>query len=309
MSDGVHAVKIAITASAFDLANLPPELLACELIINTSGRRPDRQGVCDLLAEGADGAIAGLEPYDTVVLESASSLRAVSRIGTGVDNIDLDAAERLGIVVLRTPDAPTTAVAELTVAFILAGLRNLPEHHRRLVEGVWEGRAGALLEGRTVGLIGAGRIARAVAQRLEPFGARVQATDPFVDQEGTPFPLVGLEELLRTSDVVSIHAPAQVGGGYLIDAGRMRSIRAGAVLINTARGGLVDEEALVKALRSGHLSFAALDAYEVEPYQGPLRELDNVLLTPHIGSNTAETRRVMEREAAANLALVLGLGP
>lgn len=299
-------MRIAITASSFDLANLPPELADSELVVNTSGRRPDRSGVLELLAGNVHGAIAGLEPYDAEVLGSTLGLRAISRIGTGVDNVDLDAADQLGIAVLRTPDAPTSAVAELTLAFILAGLRHLVEHHQRVVAGTWKGRVGGLLEGRTVGLVGAGRIARAVAERLLPFGVEIQGSDPYVDPADASFPLVSIDELLTTSDIVSLHVPGQPGG-HLLDAHRISLMRPGAMLINTARGRLLDEDALADALRSGALSFAGLDAFAVEPYEGPLRELPNVLLTPHIGSNTAETRRAMEREAAENLAVALGL--
>ena len=299
-------MRIAITASSFDLVNLPPELADSELVLNTSGRRPDRSGVLELLAGHVDGAIAGLEPYDAEVLGSSLGLRAVSRIGTGVDNVDVDAAEQLGIAVLRTPDAPTSAVAELTLALILAGLRHLVEHHQHVVTGTWKGRVGGLLEGRTVGLVGAGRIAGAVAERLLPFGVEIQGSDPYVDPADASFPLVAIDELLTTSDIVSLHVPGQPGG-HLLDVHRIGLMRPGAMLINTARGGLVDEDALAGALRSGALSFAGLDAFAVEPYEGPLRELPNVLLTPHIGSNTAETRRAMEREAAENLAVALGL--
>lgn len=299
-------MRIAITASAFDLSNLPPELADSELILNSSGHRLDRSGVLELLDGHVDGAIAGLEPYDADVLSSTVGLRAVSRIGTGVDNVDVAAAERLGIAVLRTPDAPTSAVAELTVAFILAGLRHLVEHHQRLVTGEWKSRAGGLLEGRTVGLVGAGRIARAVAARLTPFGVEIQGSDPFVDPADAGFPLVEIDELLATSDIVTLHVPGQPSGN-LLDARRIGLMRPGAMLINTARGGLVDEVALAHALRSGALSFAGLDAFAVEPYKGELSDLSNVLLTPHIGSNTSETRRAMEREAAENLAVALGV--
>lgn len=299
-------MRIAITASSFDLANLPPGLAECELVLNTSGRRLDLPGVRRLLAGHVDGAIAGLEPFDAQVLSSTVGLRAVSRIGTGVDNVDLGAAERLGIAVLRTPDAPTSAVAELTVALMLAGLRHLVDHHQRVLDGTWKGRVGGLLEGRTVGLIGAGRIGRAVAERLSPFGVHLQGADPHVEPGTVSFPLVGLDDLLRTSDIVSLHVPAQPQGP-LLDARRIGLMRPGAMLINTARGGLVDEEVLAGALRSSALSFAGLDAFAVEPYEGSLRDSPNVLLTPHIASNTTETRRVMEREAALNLARALGV--
>ena len=289
----------------FDIANLPVELADCEIVVNTKGRRLDREGVLELLAGHVDGVIAGLEPYDAEVLSAAKGLRAISRVGTGTDNVDLEAAERLGIQVLRTPDAPTVAVAELTIAIILSGLRYLNENHQRVMDGTWTGRTGALLAGKSVGLIGAGRISRAVAERLAAFSARVQATDPVVNPSSVNYPLVELDHLLATSDIVSLHLPAQADGP-LLDARRLSLMRRGAMLVNTARGGLVDEAAVAHRLQSGDLSFAGLDTFESEPYEGPLQKCPNVLLTPHIGSNTTETRRAMEREAAENLAIALG---
>ena len=300
-------MRIAITASTFDPDNLPASLAACDLVRNDTGRRPDREGVLALVDPDVVGVIAGLEPYDATVLTHATSLQAISRIGTGVDNVDLDAAAARHVQVLRTPDAPTNAVAELTIGMILAGLRHLVPHHRSVTDGTWRARPGGLLEGRTVGLIGAGRIAREVAQRIAPFGADVIANDPFVDPADVPFPLVDLDTLLRTSDIVSLHVPGQDDPQPLLDAARLALLPHGAMVINTARGGLVDEAALAAGLRDGALAFAGVDAFVDEPYAGELCALDNVLLTPHVGSNTRETRRAMEREAAHNLARALGL--
>jgi D-3-phosphoglycerate dehydrogenase len=298
---------IAITSSTFDLSNLPPELSGCEVRRNTTGKRLDRDGVVSLIGDGVEGVIAGLEPFDSDVLARTPDLRAISRIGTGLDNVDLVEAERRGIRVLNTPDAPTVAVAEFAVGLMLAGLRHIVAHHRSVVAGGWQVHTGGLLSGRTVGLVGAGRIGRAVADRLVPFGAHVQATDPHLEQSSVALPLVDLQTLLATSDVISLHVPGGADTHHLIGVGEIAAMKAGAMLINTARGGLVDEGALVEALLSGRIAFAAIDAFAVEPYSGALTNLDNVLLTPHVGSNTVETRRAMEREAAQHLALALGL--
>lgn len=303
----MKGLRIAITASSFDISNLSSEFASCEIITNTTGKRLDQDGLVEMLSAGVDGAIAGLEPYDEQVLASAAGLRAISRIGAGTDSIDLEAAERHGVVVVRTPDAPSVAVAELTVGVILAGLRHLVHHHRQVTSGAWAARTGGLLQNRTVGLIGAGRIAHAVANRLDGFGASVQATDPYVEPESTKLPLVGLEALLRTSDIVSVHIPADDSTKNMLDRARLEMMKPSAMLVNTARGGLIDEPALIEALKSGRLAFAAIDAFADEPYRGGFVGLDNVLLTPHIGSNTVETRLAMECEAAENLALALGL--
>lgn len=300
-------MRIVITSSRFDLANLPPELADQDVIVNRSGRRPTREELLALLADGADGVIAGLERFDADILARVPMLRAISRIGTGLDSIDLDAAHEHGVRILRTPEAPTAAVAELTLGLMLAGLRHLVPHHEGVVSGMWRARPGGLLQGRTVGLVGAGRIARAVAERLAPFGAVVRASDPFVAPSEVPFPLVELEELLRTSSIVSLHVPADPTTDGLLDATRIALLPPGAMVINTARGGLVDEAALADALRGGRVGFAGFDAFVEEPYAGPLLGLEGVLLTPHVGSNTVETRWAMEREAGRNLAEALGL--
>lgn len=303
----MRGLRIAITASAFDMANLPSAFASCEVIANMTGRRLDSEGLVAMLSEGVHGTIAGLEPYDERALSAAKGLRAISRIGTGTDSIDLGAARQHGVVVLRTPDAPCAAVAELTVGMVLAGLRHLVYHHQQVTDGIWAARRGGLLEGRIVGLIGAGRIARAVAARLVGFGASVQATDPYVEQRSSALSLVGLEKLLRTSDIVSLHVPSDANTSNMLDRARIGMMKHSAMLVNTARGGLIDEDALIDALRTGRLAFAAVDAFAQEPYAGGLSGLDNVLLTPHIGSNTVETRRAMEREAAKNLGEALGL--
>lgn len=300
-------MRVAITSSSFDVANLPRAFASCEIITNTTKERLDREGLVKILSGGVDGVLAGLEPYTEEVFASATGLRVISRIGSGTDSIDFDAAERHGVVVLRTPEAPTVAVAELTIGLMLSGLRHLVHHHRQITRGIWDARPGGLLENRTVGLIGAGRIAGAVAARLDAFGASVLATDPNVEPDVSVLPLVSLEALLRTSDIISVHVPLDASTRNMLDRDRLGMMKPGAMLVNTARGGIIDEPALIEALQTGHLSFASIDAFADEPYLGGLSKLDNVTLTPHIGSKTKETRLAMEIEAAQNLAIALGL--
>jgi glyoxylate reductase len=257
--------------------------------------------VMTILAE-ADAAITLLsDPVTRRVLEANPNLRIVSNFAVGHNNVDLDAARELGVVVTNTPGVLTEATADLAMALILAVTRRIAEGDAE-VRG--SGRCewdplhllGASLQGRQLGIIGMGRIGSAVAARARAFGMNVVGT-----RRGDP-----LEELLATSDVVSIHAPLMKETRHLIDAQALGRMKRGSYLINTARGALVDENALCDALESGHLRGAALDVYEHEPDVNPrLLRLKNVVLAPHIGSATEEARNAMGRIAATNVLLFL----
>jgi len=256
----------------------------------------------------ADAVIAGVEPYDAAVLEAFPQVRCISRCGVGVDAIDLDAAKRLGIAVLNTPDEVSAPVAQLTVGMMLALARHLPESLVALREGVWKRRTGFLLSEWTIGLIGFGRIGRAVERCLRPFGATVIVSDPGLRQQDLPegIELLNLDTLLGRSDLVSIHVARSAAEGPLLAKSQLDIMKAGSRLVNTARGYLVDEAALLDGLRSGRLAGAALDVYETEPYSGPLAQFPQVLCTPHIGTLTNASRRAMELKAAANVIDFLG---
>lgn len=222
-----------------------------------------------------------------------------------MDNVDVRAAEDLGIAVRNTPEAPVTSVAELTVGLIFAGLRHIPETDAAVRSGAWPKARGGLLAGKTVGIIGCGRIGTAVARMLAPFGCTVYGSDPVVKTHDA-CRMVGLRRLLSESDVVSLHAPLNEHTRHLINAETLSAMKPTALLVNTARGALIEETALVAALRSDRLSCAALDVFEEEPYTGPLTELSHkTILTSHVGSGAAEARAVMEMEAVRNLAEVL----
>jgi len=274
---------------------------------NRLGRRL-RQDELVAAAGGAAAIIAGLEPYSAATLEAFPKVRCISRCGVGVDAIDLDAAHRLGIAVLNTPDEVTEPVAELTVGMMLALARNLPEYGVTLREGNWKRHAGFLLSEWTIGLIGFGRIGRAVERCLRPFGATVVVSHPGLQQHDLPvgIKLLDLDVLLSRADLVSLHAARPVSDGPLLSKPQFDRMKPGSRLINTARGYLVDEGALLEALESGRLSAAALDVYETEPYSGPLSKLPQVLCTPHIGTLTNASRRAMELKAAANVIRFLG---
>ena len=306
-------MKILVSTSSFArFDGTPLERLraaGCTARLNPHGRRLRPEETAALL-DGVVGVVAGTEAYSADLLAAARSLRVISRVGVGVDGIDLGAAARLGITVRTTPEAPAEAVAELTLGLMLALARHIAEADRALRGGKWSPLAGRLLEGRTLGLVGLGRIGRRVAELCAPLRMEVLASEPapdlaFVRAYGVG--LVGLDTLLENADVVSLHAPLTRETRHLLNAERLSRMRHSALLVNTARGGLVDEEALAEALAAGTLAGAALDVFEEEPYAGPLRGLERALLTCHMGSATEETRIAMECEAVENLLAALGL--
>lgn len=248
---------------------------------------------------------------DEALLEMAPSLRVVARAGVGVDNIDLDAATRRGIAVFNAPNANTTAAAELTVALILAALRHIADADRSIREGRWDRAAfkGAELAGRRLGLVGAGRIGREVAARCRAFEMTVLACDPYLS-ESDEVELCALERVLAESDVVSLHVPLNDETRHLIDADRLAQMRRGSYLVNVSRGGVIDEEALVDALESGHLAGAALDVFENEPLPAtsPLLRAPNLVLTPHLGASTGEAQARVASEVAETVRRALAEG-
>lgn len=297
---------VAVTTSSFNEANLPDELRKhAQVLWNTTGRRLTEDEAEELLSQGVDGIIAGVEPLTARVLRQAQQLKVISRVGTGVDSIDLTVADELGITIRRTTDAPTEAVAELTIGLMLAVLRNVVVHDRSVRSGTWQAISGRLLRGRHVGLVGAGRIGQEVARLLDAFGASVAFHDPFVPSLGEGLRSCSLADLLSESEIVSLHLPLSEATHHFIGSAELSQMPQKSILINVARGGLVDERALMKALNDGDLAGAALDCFEEEPYVGPLRALDHVVLSPHAGSAARETRDRMESEAAQNLLMEL----
>jgi D-3-phosphoglycerate dehydrogenase / 2-oxoglutarate reductase len=232
------------------------------------------------------------------LLAAAPQLRLVARAGVGVDNVDLAAATEREITVVNAPAAATASVAELTVALYLLLVRGLLPKVLSTRAGRWErGTSGHELQGRTVGFIGYGRIAREVARRLGPFGATTVAFDPFVSASGDATRMVPLAELLSSSDVVSVHAALTPENRHLLDARAFAQMKPGAFLVNVARGALVDEAALLIALDSGRVGGAALDVLEEEPpMQRTLVDHPHVIVTPHLGASTAEAQRRAGRD-------------
>lgn len=297
--------KFIISTSSFDTVNNPviQRLIQAglQLVTNPYGRKLTEDEAAELLKNDVVGMIAGVEPLTSRVIQYAKNLKVISRCGTGMDSVDLAAARSHGITVYNTPEAPAQAVAELTLGLILASLRRICETDRQIRSGEWPRTQGRLLAAQTVGLIGLGHIGKRVAKLCLAFEADVIAYDPYIDQAPAGVTLQPLTQLLETADIISLHTPYNPDLHHLIDAQAVARMKPGALLINAARGGLVDEEALKAALDNGRLSAAALDAFEQEPYQGPLLQCNNLILSSHVGSLARESRQRMELEAAENL--------
>ena len=262
----------------------------------------------DLDLRGVDALLCLLtDRIDARVLEWAERLRIVANMAAGTDNVDLQAAERLGVAVSNTPDVLSEATADLAFALLLAVARRIVEGDRLVRSGHFRGWSPDLLlgldvSGRTLGIVGAGRIGRAMARRAAGFGMQVLARGR---SSGPP-----LDELLERSDFVSLHVPLDAGTRHLIGERELRRMPRHAVLINTARGPVVDEGALVRALREGWIAGAGLDVYEREPeLAAGLAELDSVVLAPHAGSATHGTRARMAEIAADNIIACLAGRP
>ena len=264
----------------------------------------------------ASGAVTLLsDPITERTMEACKKLRVVANYAVGYNNVDLRAAADRGIIVTNTPDVLTEATADTTWALLLAAARRVVEGDRMVRAGRFRGWAPSLLlgmdlHGKLLGLVGMGRIGRAVARRAAGFGMRVAYSDtrrlPDSTESALGVRFLPLDDLLRAADVLSLHCPLIPETKHLLDAGRLAAMKPGSILITTARGAVVDEAALVEALRSGPLAAAGLDVYEEEPSLAPgLAGLHNVVLLPHLGSAGRETREAMARLAVENVREVL----
>ena len=258
----------------------------------------------------ADAVIASTDPYTDDVLAACPRLRVLVRWGTGYDSVDLAACTRHGVVACNTPGLNVNAVADHAMLLMLGSARHIARQVAVMRGGSWEEVRGTELYGKTVGLVGCGAIGRAVARRLRGFECRVLAFDPLLDPESATalaVELAPLERLLAEADVVSLHAALTPESRGLIGATELRRMKPTAILINTARGPLVDEDALVRALTEGWIAGAGLDAYADEPLRPdhPLRHLPNCLATPHCAFNTVEAAEATNRAVAETLLAVL----
>lgn len=297
--------SLVISTSSFDTGNNPAiqRLLqqGFQIVTNPHKRKLTEDEIIELLSGGASGLIAGIEPLTERVFQSAPHLKVISRCGAGLDSVDLVAAKNHGITVLNTPEAPAQAVAELTLGLMLTLLRQINPIDRAVRNDEWPRTQGRLLAAQTVGIIGLGYIGRRVARLCQAFEANVIAHDPFASQIPDGVTLVPLQQLLVSADIITLHTPYGADTHHLLNADAFAAMKPEAIVINTARGGLVDEDALLVALQTSKISAAALDVFEQEPYHGPLIECSNVILTSHVGSLARESRQRMEIEAAENL--------
>jgi D-3-phosphoglycerate dehydrogenase len=297
--------KLVISTSSFDVeGNSSLNHLVnsgMHIVRNSYKRKLTEDEAIELLGENTIGMIAGIEPLTERVFSSAKNLKVVSRCGAGLDSVELAAAKLHGISVFNTPEAPAQAVAELTMGLMLAALRRICQTDRLLRTNEWPRMQGQLFAAQTVGIIGLGHIGKRVARLSQAFDARVIAHDPHIDPASHEVESVSLEELFAEANVISLHLPYTTDTHHLLDAKSFARMKPGSIIINAARGGLIDEAALDEALISGHLGMAALDVFEQEPYHGPLIRNDKTILTSHIGSLAKESRKCMELEAAENL--------
>ena len=297
------AYRVAIGPSSFaDADEAPKKILeqaGLEIIPNPYGRRLTEEEIISHLS-GVDGLIAGLEPLNSRVLETAPELKVIARVGIGMDNVDIDAARDLGIKVSNTPEGPTEAVVEMCLSVLLTLQRRIVEFNSEMHHGIWKKHMGLGLGGINVLLVGYGRIGRRFEEVLHFFGANVLIADPFVAKESLvgSEDIISLEDGLARANVVSIHAS---GRKLILGEEQFRKMKKGTVLLNSARGELVDEKALVEALKDGTVASAWLDTFWEEPYSGPLIQFSQVLLTPHVCTYTRQCRRSMEEGAVRNL--------
>ncbi len=259
---------------------------------------------------GADAYLAGLDYITADVVEKMpDSVKVISRYGTGVDRVDISACEKRSIAVTNTPGANATAVCELAFALALAVARNIPALHTAVCGGAWPRNEGIELAGKTLGILGLGAIGKRLAIRAKAFEMRVLAYDPYLDRAFTKehgIEQKELDVLLCESDFISLHLPLNESTHYLINEGRIGLMRPGAVIINTSRGGLIDEAAAATALKDGRLGGLGLDAFECEPLAAsPLIGLKGVVFTPHTGAHTAEAVEKMGLLSVQNVFDVL----
>jgi phosphoglycerate dehydrogenase-like enzyme len=302
-------MKILVTPRSVTRTNGHPSLKPIEdagydIVFSAPGTSPSEQELLQLLP-GCIGYLAGVEKISAKVLNAASGLRVVSRNGTGVDSIDLEAAARNGIVVCRALGANARGVAELAFGLILGLIRSIPFSDAAMKTRRWTRRQGIEVAGRTLGLIGCGVVGRQVAQFALAFGMKVLACDPCPDngfRPGERFSYAGMDALLGQSDIISLHCPPLADGRPLLDAAMIGRMIDGVYLVNTARGSLLDQDAALAALASGKISGIGVDAFDPEPPEDWRIALDPlVIATPHIGGYTEESIERAMSVAVANL--------
>jgi D-3-phosphoglycerate dehydrogenase len=297
-------MKVLISTVPFGEANkLPIELLniaGLDFIINPLNKKFTEDELIHYIKD-VDLIIAGTEPITEKVLDHAPKLKLISRVGIGLDSVDLIAAQKRGIKVTYTPDAPAPAVAELTMGLILNLLRSVHVSNSQMHNGIWSRIFGRRLAEITLGVIGVGRIGSRVLRRTKPFGTpRILVNDIHPDDTlnaDLKLEWVSKEEIYREADVICLHLPLTKSTSNLVKKDELLSMKKDAIIINVSRGGIINEKDLYDVMQSGHLSGAAIDVFDEEPYYGELAKIERCILTAHMGSMSIDCRSKMEIEA------------
>ncbi|TGK78486.1 dehydrogenase [Leptospira noumeaensis] len=319
-----------IFVSTFPFCRTSPKALevlesnGCQVVVNPLGRKMKPSEVTEA-AQNFDALIAGTEEL-TPLVTTTNSLKLISRVGVGLDSVPLDLCKEKGIAVAYTPDAVSPAVSELALSLIVDAMRKVTYSDREIRRGEWTRPYGERIGGSTIGILGFGRIGKRVASHLLGYLPKEILVCDLLDQmesitrfsesaiqiakmngilgknwNETSITQVDLETLLKNSDAITIHVPLTKDTKNLLDQSKLSLLKSNAILINTARGGIVNENDLYHSLKEGKFSAAAMDVFDEEPYKGPLCELENVILTQHMGSCSNDCREDMEREAAENV--------
>lgn len=279
-----------------------------DLVFNTSGR-PLTEEELILLLHDCDGYIAGLDFVTEKVIRSCPKLKAISRYGAGYDRVDIEAAKKMGITVTNTPGVNAQAVGELAFALILSIARKIPYLDAKTRSGQWVRSTGIELKGKTLGIIGLGAVGKVVAACGQGFHMNIISYDPYINDAYCKEHKIGIcsfDDVIRHADVLSLHLPLNKETRHIISKKAISEMKPKAILVNTSRGGIIDEDAAFEALKSGRLGGLGLDAFETEPPEdSPLFKLDNVVVTPHTGAHTQEATMNMADSAIQNLIDVL----
>lgn len=279
-----------------------------DLVYNPYGRPLSEEELIPLL-KNCDGYVAGLDFVTEKVLSECSNLKVISRYGVGVDRVDLEAAKARGILVTNTPGVNAVAVAELAMGLIMDLARKISLLDRKTKAGEWVRSTGIELGNKTLGILGLGAIGKNLARYGQGFSMKVIAYDPYINKEYAEennITVASFEQVIETSDILSLHLPLIKETAHLINQDVISKMKSGAILVNTSRGGIIDEAAAYEALKIGRLGGLGLDAFEVEPPEdSPLFKLENIVVTPHTGAHTIEATQNMADLAVENLIAVL----
>jgi len=300
-------MQVLISPSSFGQCGREPldilENAGYDIINNPFGRKLTEDEVISL-APNVIGIVAGVEALNKRIIDNMPNLKCISRVGVGMDSVDIEYANEKGIKVVNTPDGPTRPVAELTIALAMDLLRGVFRADANIKRKVWKKEIGNLIFDKTVGIFGFGRIGKETAKLFLGLGAKIITYDLFPDQNfasDNNIKIVGKDELFKTSDIITVHVPGNKDKSSVIGHEVLSQMKASSYLINVSRGGVVDEEALFMVLKDKKIAGAACDVFSKEPYEGKLIDLDNIILTPHLGSYAEEAKLKMEIDAVKNL--------